>query len=126
MDDVFVLEAADHMNDSVHLTDMGQELVAQAFALAGPLDQTGDIHKLNGGGSNLFGVIHIRQYVQTAVRHRHNAGVRLDGAEGVIGSLCARAGDGVKQSALSYVGETYDTKFQCVHFLSTDYLQQVV
>lgn len=37
MDHVGILEAAYHMDDGVHLTDIGQELVSQALALGGTL-----------------------------------------------------------------------------------------
>ena len=50
MDDVLVLEAAHHVGDGIGLTDIGQELVAQPFALGGAGDQSGDIDKLHGGG----------------------------------------------------------------------------
>ena len=46
MDDVFVLKAAHHVDDGVHLADVGEELVAQTLAVAGALDQTGDVDKL--------------------------------------------------------------------------------
>ena len=38
VDDVVILEAAHHMDDRVHLADVGQKLVAQALPLAGTLD----------------------------------------------------------------------------------------
>ncbi len=37
VDDVLVLEAADDVDDGVHLADVGEELVAQPLALAGAL-----------------------------------------------------------------------------------------
>jgi hypothetical protein len=47
MDDVFVLEAADDADDGVGFADVGQELVAQAFAFRGAGDQAGDIDELD-------------------------------------------------------------------------------
>ena len=47
---VVVVEAAQHMDNGVSLTDIAQELVAQALATAGTLDQTGDIDDLDRGG----------------------------------------------------------------------------
>ena len=108
MDDVFVLEAADHMNDSVHLTDMGQELVAQALAVAGALDQARYIHKFHAGGRNLLGLIHLGQHVQTLIRHSYHAGVGFNGAERIISGLRARIGNGVKQGAFAHIGQTND------------------
>jgi hypothetical protein len=47
MDDVFVVEAAYDIDDGVGFADVGQELVAQAFAFRGPGDQPGDIDELD-------------------------------------------------------------------------------
>ena len=45
VDDVAVLEAAQHVGDRVALADVGEELVAEAFALAGALHEAGDVDK---------------------------------------------------------------------------------
>ena len=45
--DVLVLEAADDLDDGVHFADVGQELVAEAFALARALDEAGDVDELD-------------------------------------------------------------------------------
>jgi len=42
-------EAADDMDDGVHLPDLAQELIAEAFALAGALDQTRDVDEADRG-----------------------------------------------------------------------------
>jgi hypothetical protein len=47
--DVLVVEAADHLDDGVDLADVGQELVAEALALARALDQAGDVDELDRG-----------------------------------------------------------------------------
>ena len=52
--DVVVLEAADHVHHGVHLADIREELVAEPLALAGALDQAGDIEELDGGGEGAF------------------------------------------------------------------------
>ncbi len=46
MGDVVVLEAAQHMRDGVDLADIGEELVAQPFALRRAAHQAGDITKV--------------------------------------------------------------------------------
>ena len=43
VDDVGVLEAADDVQDRVHLADVREELVAQPFAGAGAADDAGDV-----------------------------------------------------------------------------------
>ena len=71
-------------------------------------DQPGDIHKLDGGGGNFLGVVHFTQHIQTMIRHHYHAGVGFDGAEGIVGGLCAGLGDCVKQCAFANVRQTYD------------------
>ena len=51
--DVAVLEAAQHVGDGVDLADVGEELVAQAFALRRALDQAGDVDELELGVDDL-------------------------------------------------------------------------
>ena len=108
VDDVAVLEAAHHVHDGVHLADVGEEFVAQPLAAARALHQARDVHELQRGGRVLFGVVHFRQHVQPPVRHGHHAGVRLNGAEGIIRRLRAGTGDGVEQRALAHVRQAHD------------------
>ena len=109
VNDVVVLKAAHHMHNRVALADVGEKLVSQALALGCALDQTRDVDKLDRCGGVFVGVIHFGKHIETLVGNRHHADVRLDGAERIVGALCARIGDGVKQGALSHVGKTYNT-----------------
>ena len=59
MDDIIVFKAAHHVHNGVYLPNIGKELVAQPLALGGPLHQARDIHKFNGGGGELVGLVHI-------------------------------------------------------------------
>ena len=110
MDDVVIVKAAYNVHDGVALADVAQELVAQAGTLAGTLHQTGDVHELHDGGGLFVGLPDLGQLVQPLVRHSHDAGVRLDGAEGIVCSLrILGGGDGVEQSGLAHVGQADDT-----------------
>ena len=110
VDDVVIVKAAHHMDDGVALPDVAEELVAQTGALTGTLHQTGDVHKFHHGGGLFVGVPHLSQLVQPFVRHRHDAAVGLDGAEGIVGRLSVLGGsNGIEQGALSHVGKAHDT-----------------
>ena len=50
VNDLGVVEAADDVADGVGGADVAEELIAQAFALAGAFDQAGDVDELHGGG----------------------------------------------------------------------------
>ena len=45
---VFIIEATQHVDDGICFADVRQELVAQSFALAGTLHQSGDVYDFYG------------------------------------------------------------------------------
>jgi len=110
MDDVVIVKAAHNVHNGVALADMAKELVAKACALTCTLHKTGNVHELHDGGGLFVGLPDLGQLVQPLVRHSHDAGVRLDGAEGIVCSLrVLGGGDGVEQSGLAHVGQADDT-----------------
>jgi hypothetical protein len=50
VDDVVILEAAHHVGNGIGLADVGEELVAQAFAFGRASHQAGDVDEFHGGG----------------------------------------------------------------------------
>ena len=56
MDNVVVFKTSNYVQDGVDLANMAEELVAKAFALAGPFYQSGDVDKFHLGGNLVFGV----------------------------------------------------------------------
>ncbi|MPM52473.1 hypothetical protein SDC9_99232 [bioreactor metagenome] len=111
MHDVFVVEAADHVDNGVRLPDVGQELVAKACPLARALDQPRNIHEFDDCRGLLIRLIHLRESVQPLIRHGHHSHIGIDGAEGVIGALRTGIGNCVEQSALAHIGQAHDSKF---------------
>jgi hypothetical protein len=111
MDDIVVLEAAHDVDDGVGLADVGQELVAQAFAFRGAGDQAGDIDelddrrlhalRLDDGGS-----------AQARVGDFDDADVGLDGAERVVLGGDSRFGQGVEEGRFADVRQADDTAFE--------------
>ena len=98
------------MDQSVAFPDMAQELVAQARALGRALDQARNVHELHDGRGLFVGLPDLGQLVQPGVRHRHDAGVGLNGAEGIVGRLgVLGAGDRIEQGGLAHVGQAEDT-----------------
>jgi hypothetical protein len=96
----------------VDLADVGEELVAEAFALAGAGDEAGDVHELDGGGDDDVGLGDFLQDVGALVGHGDDAHIGIDGAERVVGRFrLAGAGEGVEKSGLAHIGETDDSGF---------------
>ena len=56
-----ILEAAHHVRDGVGLADVGEELVAQPFALGGAGDQAGDVDELDDRGDHLLRLGDVRR-----------------------------------------------------------------
>ena len=103
--DVVVLERPQHEHDGVDLTDVGEEAVAEALALARPLDQTADVDHLDGGVDDVAARRHRGQAVEALVGHLGDPDVGVLGGEGVRRGEGAAAGEGVVQRALAGVGE---------------------
>ena len=113
VDDVVILEATHDMDDGIDLADVGEELVAEAFALARAFDQAGNVDKLNRAGSPCW------CWRSHAAAPRRSSGtcttpdVRVDRAERIVCRLrLARARQGVEQCAFTHIGQTYDTSLK--------------
>ena len=97
------------MNDSVYFTDVTEELVAETFALAGTFDEAGDVDELDSSGDELVRAADFAEHGKAFIRHDDDALIRLDGAERIVRRLrFSGAGDCIKESGFSDVGETDD------------------
>ena len=113
MGDVVILEAAQYVHDGVDLADIGEELVAEAFALRCAAHQPRDIDEGNACGDDLLGLGDARNILEARVRHGDFAGIRLDGAERIVRGLC-RGGlcQGVEKRRLADIGQADDAAFE--------------
>ncbi len=84
MRDVVVLEAAQHVGDRVHLADVGEELVAEPFALRRAAHETGDVDEREPRRDDLRRLGDRGERVEPLVRHADLADVGLDGAERIV------------------------------------------
>ena len=102
---VVVDERPQHEHDGVDLTDVGEEAVAQALALARPLDEAADVDDLHGGVDDVAALGHLGETVEALVGHLGDADVGVLGGERVRRGQRAAAGEGVVQRALAGVGQ---------------------
>ena len=112
MHDVVVGETAHHVHDGIGLADVGQELVAQAFAFRGARHQARDVDELDDGRNDFLRFRDRRQLRQAWIRHFDDTDVRLDGAERIVLRRDARLGQRVEQGGLAHVGQSDDSAFQ--------------
>ncbi|CZZ40039.1 Uncharacterised protein [Enterobacter hormaechei] len=115
VDNVVVLEAAHNVADRFGFTDVGQELVAQAFTFGCAFYQARDVHELHGSWQNALRLHDFRELVQTRIGHRNNTGVRLDGTEREVRRFNTCFGERVEQGGFAHVWQTDDTAFES-HF----------
>ena len=116
MGDVGIVKASYHMDDGIGGTDVAEELVAQALALACALDKTGNIHELDDSRSVLLGLVEISQPVQPLIGYGYHAHVGVNGAECIVVRRYTCVGDCVEQSGLAHIGQSYDTELHIVSF----------
>src|SRR5690554_146070 len=109
VDDVFILKAPHYMGDGIGFADVGQKLVAQAFAFGGTLYQPGNVDKLHGGRQDPFRLDNFGQGIKARVGHGNDTAVGLNGAKGKVFGSNAGLGQGVEQGGLAYVGQTHNT-----------------
>ena len=91
---------------------MSEELIAETFAMGGTLDQTGNIDEFDRRGDDFRGLIQLGELIETRVRDRHDADIRLDGGEGIISRKRTRVGKRIKKRGFTYIGETDDANFE--------------
>ena len=90
--DVVVVEAAQNVYDGVGLADVAEELVAQTFALACALDESGYVYYLARCGHDTARMYYLGELCESLVGYCYHAYVRLDCTEGEVG--CLRLGVG--------------------------------
>ena len=97
MHDAVVVEATQHVDDGIALTYVGQELVAQALALAGAFHEASYIDDIAHGRHDATRMDQFGQLGEPFVGHRDLPELCVDGAEGEVGCLRLRAGQTVEE-----------------------------
>ena len=100
------------MCDGIALTDVGEELVAKAFTLAGAGNEACDVDEFNGRGNNTFWTNDFGERLQTGIGHFNDADVRFNGAERIIFGSNAGFCKRIEDRRLADVGKAYDATLQ--------------
>ncbi len=96
VNDFRVVEAADDVADGVGGANVAEELVAEAFTFGGAFDEAGDVDELHRGGDEGLWLDEGGDFLEALIGHGDDAGVGVDGAEGVVGGLRLGRGEGVE------------------------------
>ena len=111
MHHVIVNETAHDVRDGIDLADVGEEFVAETLAGGGTLDDARDIHELDRGRQDTLRLDDGGERIEPRVGHRHDADVRLDGAERVVLGRDGRARERVEEGRLANIGQADDAAF---------------
>ena len=103
MGDVVVLEATQHMDDGVGVTDVRKELITQTLALRCALHEAGDVDDLDGCWHNALRVVNFNELVEALVGYGDDAHIRFDGAEREVCCLSACIRQTVEECRLTYI-----------------------
>jgi hypothetical protein len=116
--DVVIFETAQHMDDGVNLTDIGEELVAQPFTLGRAAHEARNVDKAQLRLDNLLAAANLRDHMQPRIGHRDCADIGLDRAKGIIRRLRRlRLGQRVEQGGLAHIGQPDNTAFETHNIL---------
>ena len=109
---VIVFKTSHDLQDRIHLADMAEKFISQAFALAGSFDNARDIDQLQSGGNHLLRRDVFRDSLKPIIRHTDHAFVGLDRAKRIV-RACGRLGTSqrVKKCTLAYVRQSDDSGF---------------
>ena len=108
MNHLGIFETPKDMDNGIHLSDMSQKPITQSFALTGPFDKSGDVHKFYGGGCNPTGMKHIDQAVKAGIRNFYHPHVGINRGERIIADQSLCGGQGREERGLTHIRKTYN------------------
>src|SRR5947207_978404 len=93
-----ILKTADNLHDRVHLSNVMQELIAEAFPGARTFHEASNIDELDRRRHDLRRVRYLGEFCQAWIRHSDDAYVWVNRAKWIIlGRRLVGAGNGVKK-----------------------------
>ena len=109
MNDVRIFKTSYNMNNSINLTDICQELISKSLSFGCTFYKTCDVNELDDSRCYFLGLIEISELLQTLVRNRHDADIRVNGTERIVCALCSCFGQGIEKCTFSDVRKAHDT-----------------
>ena len=88
MHHITIVEATEHMNNSIGLANICKELISKTLSLRGALDQSCDVNYLDCCRDNTSWMNQFSKFIKTLIWHCDHTYVRFDSAKREIGCLC--------------------------------------
>ena len=109
MDDVGIAKAAGNMGNSVCFANVSQKLVAQPFTLGRAFDEACDIDESHVSWDQLVGRDVFLDLRHARIRHFHDARIRIDRTERIVGRFGLSRGQRIKDCRFTDVWKSNNT-----------------
>ncbi|KAH3664714.1 hypothetical protein OGATHE_003529 [Ogataea polymorpha] len=107
--DLVVSEPANHLEDAVHGSYIGQKSISESFIVRGALDKARNVVDPQHRGDTLLGKVEFCKPVQFGRMHGYDSFLGFYGRERVICRVSQLApGDGLEKGGFSHVGKPND------------------
>ena len=107
---VVIFEGTQHIHNGIDFTNVGEELVAETFTLAGAFNEAANVNHLDSGMHDALCLRHLSQLEEASVGNLGHANVGVLCGKGIGGCQGSTAGEGVVERGLTCVGETDQTE----------------
>ena len=84
MSNILAVKAAEHMENGIHSTNMGEESISQTSSLRSTLNQSSNICNLQNSIYNALWLEGIDQIIKTLIRNRNTSDIGVDSAERIV------------------------------------------
>jgi len=108
MGHVLITKTSNGVGYGIHISNMIQKLISQAFPSTRPFYQPSNIEELERGGNHLFRMDQFCNSFQSLIRDRDDTYIRLDRTEAVTCHLCSRRREGIKDRRLPNIRKADD------------------
>jgi hypothetical protein len=107
VNDLSIIEAANHLEDGIDSTDVGQERVTQTSTSRGTAGQTGNIIHGQVSGNLRLGLVMLAEPVEPLIGNDNAGLLGVNGGIGEIGRVTQGGlGDGLEECRLADIGKT--------------------
>jgi len=107
-----ILEHTDDLKDGISGTNVRKEGIAKTLTVAGTTHKTSNVCHTQVRLNLAQRLVHLAELIKTLIRNSNTSFVRLNGAEGEVGSRDGKLCKKVEKSRLSYIRKTNNTDLQ--------------
>ena len=107
--DIGVAEETNDLANRIGLANVGQELIAQALALACAGNQASNVNEFDRCRHDFSRMVDFREFIQTIIGNGNHARIGLNGGKRIVRSEPGFLGKGGEKRRLANVGQANNT-----------------